>query len=93
MKTSFEIKGEDNSIEIENISYMTLIISKSSNENEKDFNWFLTNEEELMQSNIEPIGLKNKTVDPKDNKFIFEFNIKDKAKTSVAKFVLKTKIF
>ena len=49
----------------------------------------LTNEEELMQSNIEPIGLKNKTVDPKDNKFIFEFNIKDKAKTSVAKIVLK----
>jgi len=42
-----------------------------------------------MQSNIEPIGLKNKTVDPKDNKFIFEFNIKDKAKTSVAKIVLK----
>ena len=41
MKTSFEIKGEDNSIEIENISYMTLIIGKSSNENEKDFNWFL----------------------------------------------------
>ena len=46
-----------------------------------------------MQSNIEPIGLKNQTVDPKDNKFIFEFNIKDKDKTSVAKFVLKTKIF
>ena len=59
---------------------MTLIIGKSSNENEKDFNWFLTNEEELMQSNIEPIGLKNQTVDPKDNKFIFEFNIKDKLK-------------
>ena len=57
MKTSLEIKGEDNSIEIENISYMTLIIGKSSNENEKDFNWFLTNEEELIQSNIEPIGL------------------------------------
>ena len=91
MKTSFEIKEEDNSIEIENISYMTLIISKSSNENEKDFNWFLTNEEELMQSIIEPIGLKNQTVNIKDNKFIFEFNIKDKAKTSVAKFVLKQK--
>ena len=44
-----------------------------------------------MQSNIEPIGLKNKTIDPKDNKFIFEFNIKDKAKTSVTKFVLKQK--
>ena len=91
MKSSFEIKEEDNSIEIENISYMTLIIGKSSNENEKDFNLFLTNEEELMQSNIEPIGLKNQTVYPKNNKFIFEFNIKDKAKTSVAKFVLKQK--
>ena len=41
---------------------MTLIIGKSSNENEKDFNWFLTNEEELKRSNIEPIGLKNQTV-------------------------------
>ena len=44
-----------------------------------------------MQSNIEPIGLKNKTIDPKDNKFIFEYHIKDKAKILVAKFVLKQK--
>ena len=54
-----------------------------------NFKWFLTNEEELNNANINPIGLTHSTVELLDNKFTFTFNILEGAIDSEAKFSYK----
>ena len=88
--STFEIKLDEGnkSITIENMSNITIVMEKPKDENQKDFKWFLINEEEIKNSKIGPVGLKNSTVECTNEKFSFEFNIQDEAKTCVAKFVL-----
>ena len=88
MQSSFDIEKK-NVITIENLSNITLELLKPKEKEKEKLKWFLINKEELENSNIEPVGLKDLTVESHKDKFIFEFNIKDKAKTSIANFVLK----
>ena len=92
MKT-FEINANEvqREIKIEDMSEITLSIEKMPNNqnNQENWKWFLTNQEELNNSKINPIGLNNFSVDCIENRFNFKFKILNEARNITARFSYK----
>ena len=83
-------EGEKHTIKIEDNCQIILIMEQRKSDN-PNWKWFLENENDLNKNNIKPLNLKDKTVECKDGKYNFKFDITDKSITSVAKFSFKDK--
>lgn len=86
-----DLNVNEREVNIEKMSQFVISIEKMPNneQNQENFKWFLTNENELTPSNINPIGLNGSTVQCIDNRFDFKFKILEGARNATARFSYK----
>ena len=86
-----DLNVNEREVNIEKMSQLVISIEKMPNneQNQENFKWFLTNENELTPSNINPIGLNGSTVQCIDNRFDFKFKILEGARNATARFSYK----